>query len=368
MFCTDIPNPIFLIYNTEVPPLLYYSHIPVIIVSLLLGFFVYFKNRKLLVSKILLGISITFSLWVFLNLVLWTNNDSRLLMFAWSLTGILDALFFLLSLYLIYVFIDRTDISLTKKTVLGLIFLPIVLLAPINYLTSFDTIICEATQNRYFVNYLYTLEAGVSLWIIILAITRYRKADKDFKKQILYLTIGVSLFLLLFFTSGYIAESLDKFEIEFYGLFGMLIFMAFLAYLIVRFKAFNIKLLATQAFVAALVILIGSQFFFNERLIQLVEDLLNVSRIESGRMEFDFQMAQVENLTKEVTDALEIMAKDKSLYLDYRKPNVALPKVKIDSKKIKEVISNLVENAIKYTQRGGVTVRFEAGRRGYGGC
>jgi len=101
----------------------------------------------------------------------------------------------------------------------------------------------------------------------------------------------------------------------------------------------------------------------NERLIQLVEDLLNISRIEAGRMEFDFQEAQIEDLVKEAVDTLELSAKDKGLYLDYQKPNEPLPKIKIDITKIKEVISNMVDNAIKYTQRGGVTVR--AGQANY---
>ena len=47
-----------------------------------------------------------------------------------------------------------------------------------------------------------------------------------------------------------------------YGFFGMTIFIGFLSYLIVRFKAFNIKVLAAQALVLALVALIASEFFF----------------------------------------------------------------------------------------------------------
>jgi len=104
-------------------------------------------------------------------------------------------------------------------------------------------------------------------------------------------------------------------------------------------------------------------YIANERLIQLVEDLLNISRIDAGKMEFDFQPAQIEDLVKEAVDTLELSAKDKGLYLDYQKPNEPLPKIKIDITKIKEVISNMVDNAIKYTQRGGVTVR--AGQANY---
>jgi len=92
-----------------------------------------------------------------------------------------------------------------------------------------------------------------------------------------------------------------------------------------------------------------------------VEDLLNISRIEAGRMEFDFQEAQIEDLVQEAADTLELSAKQKNLYLHWQKPAIALPKTKIDITKIKEVISNMVDNAIKYTQKGGVTVRVEKG-------
>ncbi|MCX6762245.1 MAG: hypothetical protein NT093_00485, partial [Candidatus Moranbacteria bacterium] len=88
-------------------------------------------------------------------------------------------------------------------------------------------------------------------------------------------------------------------------------------------------------------------YISNERLIQLVEDLLNISRIEAGRMEFDFQEAQIEDLVQEAVQTLELSAKAKNLYLQWEKPAIAMPKLKIDVTKIKEVISNMVDNAIK---------------------
>jgi len=100
-------------------------------------------------------------------------------------------------------------------------------------------------------------------------------------------------------------------------------------------------------------------YISNERLIQLVEDLLNISRIEAGRMEFDFQEAQIEDLVNEAVMTLELSAKAKNLYLHWEKPAIAMPKLKIDVTKIKEVISNMVDNSIKYTQKGGITVKLE---------
>jgi signal transduction histidine kinase len=100
-----------------------------------------------------------------------------------------------------------------------------------------------------------------------------------------------------------------------------------------------------------------------ERVIQLVEDYLNVSRIESGKMDFKFEKCSVEAICREVIDTLALRAKERNLSLKYEKPEEPLPEVIIDGPKIREVISNLVDNAIKYTPGGSVTVRIELRKR-----
>jgi signal transduction histidine kinase len=97
----------------------------------------------------------------------------------------------------------------------------------------------------------------------------------------------------------------------------------------------------------------------NERLVNLVEDLLNISRIESGRMEFTFDKWKMEDLCKEVVDGLMLKAKGRDLYLDFKLPETPMPLVTIDGAKVREVISNMTDNAIKYTKKGGVKVKLE---------
>jgi len=86
--------------------ILYYSHIPTAIVALLIGIFVFIKDSKSLVSKVLLSLSAFFSIWSVLDLFTWVSYDSRVIMWTWSLTGIFDVLLFIASLYFIYVFIN----------------------------------------------------------------------------------------------------------------------------------------------------------------------------------------------------------------------------------------------------------------------
>ncbi len=95
-------------------------------------------------------------------------------------------------------------------------------------------------------------------------------------------------------------------------------------------------------------------FSSTERMVSLVENLLNISRIESGRVVFVFKEVDFEKLTEEIVKEFGSLAKKKNLYLKYSSGK-NIPTIKADYK-IKEVISNLIDNAIKYTDKGGVAV------------
>lgn len=96
----------------------------------------------------------------------------------------------------------------------------------------------------------------------------------------------------------------------------------------------------------------------NERLIDLVESLLNLSRIESGRMEYKFEKNKLDDICKEVYDTFAIRAKEKNMNFELILPKTPLPEVSTDGSKVREVISNLVDNALKYTIKGGVKIKL----------
>ena len=100
-------------------------------------------------------------------------------------------------------------------------------------------------------------------------------------------------------------------------------------------------------------------YISSERLVALIEDLLNVSRIESGRMAFVFEKANVGKLLKELYDNFVLVAKEKKFYLELKLSETPLPEIVMDYAKIRELVSNFIDNALKYTEKGGVTIKAE---------
>lgn len=92
-----------------------------------------------------------------------------------------------------------------------------------------------------------------------------------------------------------------------------------------------------------------------ERLLNLIENLLDISRIEAGRLEFNIEAVDLAQIARELLEEFAPKAEVKKLKFSLASPK-NLPKVMTDFQKIKEVASNLVDNAIKYTDRGEVMI------------
>lgn len=97
----------------------------------------------------------------------------------------------------------------------------------------------------------------------------------------------------------------------------------------------------------------------NERLIKLVNDLLTVSKVETGKIETNFDRINLEEMISGLLDEFEIRAKEKNLKLKFVKTKKRLPKLFVDKNKIRQVILNLVDNAIRYTNKGEIVISCE---------
>jgi len=96
----------------------------------------------------------------------------------------------------------------------------------------------------------------------------------------------------------------------------------------------------------------------NERLIRLVNDLLSISRIESGKMKLELGRTDIRDTIQSVMEELQIKAQEKGLALTLDKPKQDIPIIFLDQTKIRNVISNIIDNAIRYTDKGTITVRI----------
>lgn len=459
----------FLIYSDNVfGTLIYYSHLLSLIVSLLIGVFVFFRNKTLLPAKLLFFITLSFSVWVFLDLILWATEKPQFTMFFWSVMIFVEPLIYALCLYFVDVFVNQKDVSLKKKFGIFLPLFPIIVFLPTNFvLQGFDLTNCyrEAIEGPIAIYYVYFIEIIYVLWIVLFLIREFNKAVKEKRQLILLVMVAISLFLLSFVSGNIIGSLTVNWTLSQIGLFGMPVFVGFLAYIIVRFKTFNIKLIGSQALVFAVgilvlailfvrnienvrLIVIFTSFFVailgyaliksvkkevnqrekleilktkleesnlnlevaNEKLKGLdklktefvslashqlrspltaikgytsmlidgdygelnpqaketiqrvmessnnltlvVEDLLNVTKIESGGMKFVMESFDLSKVVEDEAKNLSITANRKGLKINFEKDNNTSFITNGDKEKIRQVIINFIDNSIKYTKEG----------------
>jgi len=463
----------YLIFSDNVfAPLIYYSHFFALGVSFFVGLFIYLQGRKELVNNLLFIISISLSVWIFGDLVLWASEKPSLVMFFWSLVNIFEPLVYLFSLYFFLVFIDKKDISLGKKTIMAGLMIPILVFASTKLsLLGFDLSNCDrAAVEGPMAQYGYLLELFFVCWIIIAAIIRYKKSkEPDFRSQIVIMSSALCIFLLSFSLGNIVEVFTDNWGVGQIGLIGVPVFIAFLSYLIVRYKAFSIKLMGAQALVMVLGFLVLSLLFVRtledaryvilgtfiivlvvgyllvrsvkreieqrhrlqdltlsleksnlslaeandklkgldklkteflslashqlrspltaikgyasmlsegafgsldskqdeaikriytsaQGLTNIVEDLLNVSKIEQGGMKYEFSPTSLSAIVTTLYNEMKVPAESKSLEFSLEMDSHDQYIVSADATKIKQVFLNLVDNSIKYTPKGFVKI------------
>ncbi len=97
-------------------------------------------------------------------------------------------------------------------------------------------------------------------------------------------------------------------------------------------------------------------------LLSLINDVLDVSRIEAGRIELSPEEMRLDDVVKEVADAFSPLASEKGLELLTEVPqDISLLS---DKRRVKQVLMNLVSNAIKFTDRGSVKIAARVARDG----
>lgn len=456
----NFDGPSWLIISSNVPPLIYYSYGVALFSALVFGFLVFFRGTKKLANQTLLFMLLSFSAWIIASIIFWASNRADVIMFTWAVTLLVEPMVYAGAFYLMNVIIGKRDPKLSTKLIILGVFIPLIVLLPTTYsLSGFDVSSCLATEGPIALYYTYAVEILFTLWIVIYALEQYAKTkDSRTRHEILFMLTGTILLLVAFASGNIIGSITDNWNTAQIGLFGMPIFIGFLSYSIVHFKTFNMKLLATQALVIALVLLVGAQFLFvktfvsqilvgvtfvatlvfgnllirsvksevhqrerleilseelenaNDKLksldklkteflslashqlrspltaikgyasmltegsfgkldikqeeavnriytsaqglVNVVEDLLNVSKIEQGGMKYEFMQTDVSKMVRELYQEMKVPAESKGLEFTLETEDDDTLIANADPIKLKQVFLNLTDNSIKYTQHG----------------
>lgn len=98
--------------------------------------------------------------------------------------------------------------------------------------------------------------------------------------------------------------------------------------------------------------LLDQAFASSQRMVYLIADLLNVSRLRSGKFVIENKPTQLADVVESEMEQLTEVAKSKDQTLTYKKPD-NFPALMMDETKIRQVIMNFADNALHYTQNGG---------------
>lgn len=465
--CPDAVPQLLGFFDFSVAPnLLFYAYVPAIIVSLLLAVFVLVRDKFSLQSKLLGLIAIAFALWTFNIFIQWVAAPVSAVMFAWQLTALFESAIFVFSMCFVQVFVSGGSLSLRRTLPLALAALPVLVLLPTTLnVSAFDLAYCEGIVGPLWY-YVYGLEIVSLIWIWAYTLRAYiRESDHARRVQLAYLGIGMVAFLGLFAASNIAGELTQVYAINLVGPIGMVVFVALLGYLIVKYRTFHTKLIATDALMWALCILIGSQLFFvtvrinfliigitlslamffglilsrsvrrevaareglqilsdelqktntqlNELshfksqllslashqikaplaaikgylslvleggygavpeplkkpveamqhsangLVDLISSLLDLRKIEEGKMDYQFARTDLASIVRDVVEEMGMLATTKKLQLNVSGAD-GMVWVRADAPKLRQVVLNFVDNAIKYTPSGSVSVKLVA--------
>ena len=99
----------------------------------------------------------------------------------------------------------------------------------------------------------------------------------------------------------------------------------------------------------------------SQSLLGLINDLLDIEKIESHHIEFEHNPFSIVRIVEDVFSIMDIRAREKSLFFELRKECKCIEHRLFlgDETRIRQIILNLCSNAVKFTQNGGVTVELK---------
>lgn len=263
LLCLDSTANLFGLFDTTIAPtLLYYAYLPIAIFSVFFGFFIFLKNTRQLQSRLLLALSLIFSLLLLNEIVTWIAAPADFVHLGWELSAFFHSMLVYLVVYFTWTYFKGSPLSFKQNGTLVLLYAPVIILLSTQFnMAAFDLVNCEGINGPLWY-YIYALEFAAIAFVGFLAFYYLRHTtDVLMKKQITMLSIVSAIFLLVFTLTNVAGDIFLVYEVNLIGPIGMVLFLSFLAYMIVRYHAFDVKIVGAQMLVATLAVLVFAMLF-----------------------------------------------------------------------------------------------------------
>ncbi len=103
----------------------------------------------------------------------------------------------------------------------------------------------------------------------------------------------------------------------------------------------------------------------NNDLLALINDILDLSRIEAGHVELSDEVVAVDSIISRMRDTFEPMARQKGLALNIELASDAPRQLVVDNQRLQQILKNLLANAVKFTEQGSVSLQVRPGAAGF---
>lgn len=105
--------------------------------------------------------------------------------------------------------------------------------------------------------------------------------------------------------------------------------------------------------------MIGDAILGSKRLLAIVNDFLDISRLEQGKVPLHTEPVDLTDVIKKSLREMKVLSDPKDIKIIFNKPNEAFPPVLANTERVKQIIINLMSNALIHTEKGSITLSME---------
>lgn len=312
--CPDaVPSLLHLFDVAIAPPLLYYVYIPILVVCLFLGVFIFKSDKYSVASTYFFLINLAFASYIILSIIQWIAVHVEIVYLAWQVYLLSEICIFIFTVLFSYAYLYKVQLIpkvLAYAALIAVGFFSVVTPTQLN-VYAFDIANCEGVVGSIG-PFAYIFELFCIGLILAMFLYRFKsvKSSNNNVAQVVFFGVGMTFFLSVFWMSNYFGEMTLTYEINLIGPLGMVIFIGMMSYMLVKFKAFRTKLFASQVLVLAIIFFIASLLFIQQlyfvRIVVLftlgLTSALGFSLVRSVKHEIE-QREEIEKLVVQLKEA-----------------------------------------------------------------